>query len=541
MRTEDRDSLIPLDNRAELRRSDIPLKAEVPELESRDDYLRTSERRYRYMVEHMGEGLGIVDLEERLLFCNPSAERLFGVAPGELVGRNLRQFLAHDEFIRMKNETDLRRKGIESAYEMQITAQDGTRRLLSVIAIPWLNSNHRVSGAFATFRDVTAQRAAEAALQRERDKVRRYLDVASVLLVAIDAGHKVTMINRKGCEVLGLHERNIVGEDWFQNFIPERLRKQVAHVFDKLIAGDIAPVEYFENPVLTAAGDERLVAWHNTMLYDDSGRIVGTLSSGEDITDRKVTEQKLLRLERMRAMAEMTAGISHNLNNILVGVTAHCQFLQKATEDNVVLKEAQAIMKSARRAENLVQRLGWAVLGRDEEITPVSLNGHVLEAVREMRHYCRTDTARGRRNIEILTALGGLPPVRGTSAGMHDVLINVLLNAVDALPEGGTVRLTTKTTPGAVQLIVCDSGAGMDEETRRRIFEPFFTTKAQVGTGLGLSTVYGAVTRWGGSVDVWSKPGHGTTLTLLFKECEIPSGPERNRRLRTDPSEAMIA
>jgi signal transduction histidine kinase len=121
--------------------------------------------------------------------------------------------------------------------------------------------------------------------------------------------------------------------------------------------------------------------------------------------------------------------------------------------------------------------------------------------------------------VEILATLDEVPNVRGTSAGMHDVLINVLLNAVDAMPEGGTIRLSTKETPDAVQLSVRDNGAGMDEETRSKIFEPFFTTKAQVGTGLGLSTVYGAVTRWGGNIDVWSSPGRGTTVTLFFKKC----------------------
>jgi PAS domain S-box-containing protein len=502
------------------RESDTCLKtAPSGEAGVETDALGWLERRYKFMIDHMGEGLGITDREERFLFCNPSAERLFGVRPGELVGRNIRDFLSAEEYIRIRNEADRRTKDRRSSYETEILAMDGSRKTLSIIALPWLSADGSVSGSFATFRDVTAQRRAEAAVGHERDMAQRYLDIAGVLMVAIDASHKVTMINHKGCEVLGLSEVEIVGRDWFETFIPARLRKRVSHVFDQLMAEEIAPVEYFENPVLTADKDERLVAWHNTMLYDENGKITGTLSSGEDITDRKLTEKKLLRLERMRAMAEMTAGISHNLNNILVSVTAHCQFLQKATRDNVLLKEAKAIMKSARRAENLVQRLGWAVLGRDEEIQPVSLKGHVLEAVKEVRHYCRSDSTRSRRNVEILSTLDEVPNVRGTSAGMHDVLINVLLNAVDAMPEGGTIRLSTKETPDAVQLTVRDNGAGMDEETRSKVFEPFFTTKAQVGTGLGLSTVYGAVTRWGGAVDVWSSPGRGTTVTLFFKKC----------------------
>jgi PAS domain S-box-containing protein len=495
--------------------------AAVEEALRPEDPMSWLERRYKYMIDHMGEGLGITDLKERFLFCNPSAEKLFGVSPGELVGRNFREFLSAGDYIRIRNETHLREKGMQGSYETEILAHDGERRLLSIIALPWLNPGHKVCGTFATFRDVTAQRRAEADLAMERDRAQKYLDIAGVLIVAINADHKITLINRRGCEVLGLKESDAIGQDWFDRFVPARLRKRVRHVFDQLMAEEIAPVEYFENPILTPGGEERLVAWHNTMLYDDDGRVSGTLSSGEDITDRKVTEQKLLRLERMRAMAEMTAGISHNLNNILVGVTAHCQFLQKASRNEAVLKEADAIMKSARRAEDLVQRLGWAVLGRDEEIQPVSLGAHVLEAVKEVRHYCGAESAGRRRSVEVLTTLDEVPNVRGNSAGMHDVLINVLLNAVDAMPEGGTIRISIKETADAVQLAVRDNGAGMDEETRKKVFEPFFTTKAQVGTGLGLSSVYGAVTRWGGNVDVWSVPGKGTAVTLFFKKCGL--------------------
>lgn len=503
---------------AELRRENTRLQARLAELSSTVEFYRASEGRFKYMIDQMGEGIGIVDLDERFIFCNPSAEKLFGTLSGELIGRNLREFMSPEEFAKTKHETKLRRDRVRSAYEIEIRASDGARKTLSLNAIPWVDAKGKVCGAFATFRDITSQRRAEESLQLQRDMIKKYLDIAGVILVAVGSDHRVTMINRKGCEVLGLSDLEIIGKDWFESFVPERLRQEVTEVFDRLMAGDVAPVEYFENPVLTACGDERLVAWHNTMLIEDGGAPVGTLSSGEDITDRKLTEEKLLSLERMRAMAQMTAGISHNLNNILVGVTAHCQLLQKGSEDSAVLKEAAAIMKSAKRAENLVRRLEWAVLGRDEEIEAISLNAHILQAVREIRGYCASNSELGSRPIEIFTALDDIPAVRGSSSGMHDVLINVLLNAVDAMPNGGTITVTSRNAGDCVALAVRDSGEGMDEATRRRVFEPFFTTKAQVGTGLGMSTAYGAVTSWGGHIDVDSLPGRGTTFTLTFKK-----------------------
>lgn len=503
-----------------LRRKNEQLESNLAELTAVVQSLRSSERQYKYMIHHMGEGIGIADLDERFIFCNASAERLFGARPGKLTGRNLREFTSPAHFEEIRNETNLRRQGVRSAYETEIRAEDGVRRILSIIALPWFDPDGAVCGTFATFRNATAQRLAEEVLQLERDKAQSYLDIAGVMLVAIDAERKVTMINRRGCDILGYDERYVLGKDWFECFIPERLRTRAAHVFDRLIGGEIDLVEYFENPVLNARGEERLMAWHNTMITDHSGLPAGTLSSGEDITDRKLTEQNLLRLERMRAMAQMTSAISHNLNNILAGVIAHCQFLQKASHDAGVLKEASAIMDSAHRAENLVRRLEWAVFGRHEEIEPVSLNAHVLAAVEEIRSYCDNGLNDGDRPVEILTTLDEVGEIRATAPGMNDVLVNVLLNAVDAMPNGGTVRVSTRPTGDAVQLTVRDNGRGMDEETRRRVFEPFFTTKGTVGTGLGLSTAHGAVTRWGGTIDVKSRPGVGTSVTILFERWE---------------------
>ena len=130
-------------------------------------------------------------------------------------------------------------------------------------------------------------------LREERDKAQKYLDIAGVILVAIDAEQKVTLMNKKGIEILGYSEEEIIGKNWFDNFIPERDRDSVRRVFAKLLAGEIKPVEYFENRVLTKSGEERLIAWHNTLLKDESGNTVGTLSSGEDVTERRQSRKEM--------------------------------------------------------------------------------------------------------------------------------------------------------------------------------------------------------------------------------------------------------
>ncbi len=149
--------------------------------------------------------------------------------------------------------------------------------------------------------DISAQKAMEDALRQEQDASRQYLDIVGASVVAIRADRTVSLINRAGCRLLGYEQGEIVGANWFERFLPERVRAETEAVFARLMAGLVEPVEYTENPVLTRNGEERTVAWHNAVLRDGAGHITGTLSSGEDITERKRAQEELRRLSLVAA------------------------------------------------------------------------------------------------------------------------------------------------------------------------------------------------------------------------------------------------
>ena len=142
-------------------------------------------------------------------------------------------------------------------------------------------------------KEVTNRKQAQEELIKERDKAQQYLDVAGTIFVVIDADEKVTLINKTGCRMLGAEEDEIVGQNWFDTYIPERNRREIRAVYKLLMAGETEPTEYYENTVLTKDGSERIIAWHNTLLVDEEGKIQGTLSSGEDISERREAEGKL--------------------------------------------------------------------------------------------------------------------------------------------------------------------------------------------------------------------------------------------------------
>ena len=229
----------------------------------------------------------------------------------------------------------------------------------------------------------------------------------------------------------------------------------------------------------------------------------------------RTTENELIRLERLSALGELAAGINHNLNNILVGVTVSSEFLLEDVEDPEIREHVEIIFRAGRQAGDLVAKLQEAMLGESDDGVLRSVNEVIQEAVEASQPRWKDEAELNGHTIEMVLELSAnLPSIRGSSSGLYNLVLNLIFNAIDALPEGGTIEIKTVGVGDGIQLTVRDTGIGMTEETAKRVFDPFFTTKAQIGTGLGLSTVYNTVVGWGGKIDVNTVPGAGTVFTV---------------------------
>jgi PAS domain S-box-containing protein len=220
---------------------------------------------------------------------------------------------------------------------------------------------------------------AQSELERRRRHTDRYLDIAEVAILALDASGRVTLINRKGCEILGRESAEVVGKNWFDHFIPERLRDGLLGVYRKLMAGDVVPVRDFENPVLTASGDERIVAWRNTVLRDDDGHVIGTLSSGEDITEHKLVQQRLTQLAAIVESSE-DAIIGHTLHGVITSWNPEAERLFGHTAETIVGSPASILLPPDRPNEldEILQRIGRGMKVESFETVRVRKGGEAI-------------------------------------------------------------------------------------------------------------------------------------------------------------------
>ena len=224
------------------------------------------------------------------------------------------------------------------------------------------------------------------------------------------------------------------------------------------------------------------IALHNASLYKELHETNEAL---------RENEQKLVRLERHRVLGEMSAGINHNLNNILTSVIGPAQLLKHISQDEKIHEEADHIIRAGERAQDLVYRLYRSAKGdTQDEQELVDINSLVKEAIQTTRPRWKDEAESRGAPIEITTELSDIAEAYVTASGLNDILINLIFNAIDAMEFGGTITIKTESLSEGAKLVVTDTGNGMDQETQDRVFEPFFTTKQDVGTGLGLSTVY---------------------------------------------------
>ena len=224
--------------------------------------------------------------------------------------------------------------------------------------------------------DIIQRQKAEALLRKERDKAQNYLDIAGVMIVVLQADQTVALINKKGAEILGYTVEDIIGKNWFETFVPARHQDQLQSHFLKLMEDEIESVEHYENPVVTKAGIERLISWHNTVLKDEAGNITATLSSGEDISEQKHAEQARIEQEKLQGIIEMSGAVCHEMNQPLMAISGYSELmLMDPVEDGSAKERLTKIREQVERLAKITQKLMKITKYETKEY----LNGKIID------------------------------------------------------------------------------------------------------------------------------------------------------------------
>lgn len=347
---------------------------EIAERRAAEEQLRISENRFR----------AAIDAVEGILWTNDAAGRMTGEQPGwaRLTGQSQQEYQGYgwsravhpddaQPTIDAWNEAvDARRTFV---FEHRLRRHDGAWRHFAVRAIPAFGADGEVREWVGVHTDITSQRDAQAALQTERDRVRGYLEVADVMLLVLDAEGRIETINRKGAEILGYASAaELIGRDWFETAVPYRRRTDTRALFGGMISGESQPGGTYENEIVRCDGSERLIAWRNSVIRDSAGRIVGTLSSGDDVTEQREAEAR----ERL-----LVQEVDHRAKNLLAIVQSVVQLTRG--DDIAAFKEAVT-----GRIQSLGRTHGLLAAGRWEG---ADLKQLVLD---ELAPYVRGDEAR---------------------------------------------------------------------------------------------------------------------------------------------------
>jgi PAS domain S-box-containing protein len=625
---------------------------------------------FRPAVESAPVGVLMVDGNGDIVLLNRELERMLGYAREELLGQSVERLIPE--------RSRARHAGFLAAFSAQPSTRVlGSGRHLSAVRkdgteIPveiGLNPFGTDAGTYviAFIADISERKLADEALRASERRLRTLFETVNLIVLGLDGEGKVDYVNPYFLTLAGYTRDEVVGRDWFE-FIPKTQRESMRGVFRELLERELHP--HYENPIVTKAGVERMIAWHNTALRDEQGRPTGTLSIGADITDRKrseeiirhltlaveqspagvvitdtagtiqyvnrkfteltgfsaaealgknprifksgntstevyrelwgkitageewrgvmqnrrkdgslwwnaatvspmrdvdgnvthflaiqqdVTQQRQLedqlrQAQKMEAVGRLAGGVAHDFNNLLTVISSYSELLldDLPAADQARRDDLGQIKKAAADASALTRQLLAFSRQQVLEAKVLDLNAIVSGAGKMLQRVIGEDITLA---LVLAPKLGW---VKADPGQVEQVIMNLAVNARDAMPDGGKLTIETTNTeldagyigehgpvaPGSyVRLVVSDTGVGMDDETRRRIFEPFFTTKEQgKGTGLGLATVYGIVKQSGGFVWVYSEPGKGAAFKIYLPQVVQSEGVERGAETLPPPA-----
>lgn len=471
--------------------------------------------RHRRVLETVSDGIVITGLDGRIAFANAAAHELFGYE--RLVDQHVAQLAAPESLPEVQERSTAARDGAHQHYECVVIRADGERRLVAVSSASLVELG-QVTGTVASLRDVTEQRAEAVALARSEDRYHRLVESATDAIFTIDAQGRFTSVNQAVMTEMGLTREELIGTPCSRMIDPADLpavENVIAHVF----AGGKETVRLR----FRAPGGAMRVGMVTTAPIVEGGVVVGCLGIMRDITQQEILRESSAQQERLAAVGQLLSGVANELNNPLASLLAVADLEAKTMAPGAAHQQViEQIRDEAKRASKIVAQLLETTSERPAERAAIDLNRIVRGTLDLHGYHFRL------QHITVESMLApNLSPVHADGAQLQQVLMNLLVNAEEALrdwPGPRSLRVSTSDVAGRVFIDVQDSGPGIDVTPQSRVFEPMFTTRTgRGGRGFGLAVSRAIVQQHGGTLHVASIPGSGATFTLSLPASGTPA------------------
>jgi PAS domain S-box-containing protein len=511
----------------------ILVTAAIRDISARKDadrHLKQMEARYRGLLEAAPDGMVVVNPDGEIVLLNAQAEKQFGYHRDELLGKNVKDIIPEGFAERLiadgtRTAAEALAQQIGMGIELNGRCKDGTEFPIEIMLSP-LDS---VDGILVTaaIRNIKLRKDAEKHLAQMEARFRGLLEAAPDGMVVVNPDGEIVLLNAQAekqfgyhrDELLGTNVKEIIPEGFAERLIADSLRTTAEALAQQIGTG-------IELHGKRKDGNQFPIEIMLSPLKSEDGVLV--TAAIRDISERKQLERQLQQSQKMEAVGQLTGGIAHDFNNLLTVIIGNLGLLDLLVSDNeAAVKRVQTALKAAARGADITRRL--LVFSSNEELKPVFVPlQDSIDNVIEM-------ASRGLGlDIRITTTIdASVPPVFVDPAGLESSLLNLVVNARDAMPTGGSIIISSllrhlddthpavkagDLKPGCyVCVLVTDTGQGMSREILERACEPFFTTKSHDrGTGLGLAMVYGFVKQSGGVMRIYSELGHGTTVSFYL-------------------------
>jgi PAS domain S-box-containing protein len=448
------------------------------------------------------------DNQGRLITTNTSGEILQGSSADLLKGK-----CCCEMFWRVEgSENCVVDRALATGQRVEVELNAGEERKPTLVIVQPEPATATTPGwAIVIARDISELRGAEAEALAQRSFMSSIADRSPDEIYTLDTNGRITWMNERGeaDDSLMLSGRYLI------EFVAEDSRELVNQSLARALAAENTD---FEMRAVRIDGTLRDVEAHTSPLWKDN-EVTGTLVFLRDVTDRRRNQELAAQSDKLRAVGELAAGVAHNLNNSLTVIQGRAQLLMMRTTDETVVKTLKIITNAVEEGSQTLRRiLEFARRESAQEFSPVDLAELLISSIEIARPKWQSKSEPTK--IEVKTECSAPVYVMGEMAELREVVLNLLFNAVDAMPNGGSMEVGARSELDSGCFWVSDNGCGMPPETAARIFEPFFTTKGKSGTGLGLSASHGIITRHNGEILVVSEPGEGTRFEVRLPLCE---------------------